>query len=47
MAGLVECVYYFILVCACFWPQTEQVYLFLAAALDTYQVYLFWPLPFD
>ena len=34
MAGLVGCVYDLILVCTCFWPQTDQVYLFLAASLD-------------
>ena len=33
VAGLVECVFYFILAYACFWPQTEKVYLFLASAL--------------
>ena len=32
MAGLVACVFYLILECTCFWPQTDKVYLFLAAA---------------
>ena len=29
----VGCVFDLILVCTCFWPQTDQEYLFLAAAL--------------
>ena len=33
MAGLVGCVFYLILVYTCFLPQTDNVYLFLAAAL--------------
>ena len=33
MAGLVACVFYLILECTCFWPQTDKVYLFLAANL--------------
>ena len=33
MAGLVGCAFYLILECTRFWPQTDQVYLFLAAAL--------------
>ena len=32
IAGLVGCVFYLILSCTCFWPQTDKVYLFLAAA---------------
>ena len=31
MAGLVGCVFYLISECTCFWPQTDRVYLFLAA----------------
>ena len=33
MEGLVGCVFYLILVCICFWPQTDKVYLYLATAL--------------
>ena len=33
MAGLVGCVVYLIVVFTCFWPLTDKVYLFLAAAL--------------
>ena len=33
MAGLVGCAFDLIAECTCFWPQTDQVYLFLAAAL--------------
>ena len=32
---LTTVIFYLILVCTCFWPQTDQVYLFLAAALDS------------
>ena len=32
-AGLVGCVFCLILLCTCSWPQTDKVYLFLAAAL--------------
>ena len=35
MAGLVEWAFDLILECTCFWPQTDQVYLFLAAAITT------------
>ena len=33
MTGLVGCVFYLILICTCFWPKTDEIYLFLAAAL--------------
>ena len=33
MAGQVGCVFDLILVCTCFWPLTDYVYLFLAVAL--------------
>ena len=32
MAGLVGCAFDLILECTCFWPQTDQVYLILAAS---------------
>ena len=32
-AGLVGCAFYLILVCTCLWPQTDELYLFLATAL--------------
>ena len=32
MAGLVRCAFHLIVQCTCFWPQTDQVYLFWDAA---------------
>ena len=41
MAGLVGCVFYLIVECTCFGLQTDQVDLFLAAALFFILFYLF------
>ena len=44
-AGFVGCAFDLIVECTCFWSQTDQVYLFLAAALMlTIRTFLpFWP----